>query len=153
MANKEYKKALENAVTFDYFDYYGAHTYNGTWKSNEINELAIIYRVMTTNQRNAYDNRKSKMYVSELRGCNHKARIVELYNGGKFTVYLISYNTAVAKLDTNGRFIKLWHGYSATTAKHINAFRSRYGLPVMGKHEWILLPVNKWNGGAENCIA
>ena len=150
MANKEYRKALETAyMYFDRFDYYGSHTYNCSWKSNEMCEISVLRPVMTKQQRNAYDNGKSKLYVSELKNCNHKARIAELYNGSKMTVYLISYNTAVAKIDTNGHFIKLWHGYSATTAKHIATFMQQYGMKAVNKKEWLLMPLNKWNGETE----
>lgn len=40
-----------------------------------------------------------------------KARVVE--DRGIKTLY--SYNTAVCKINRNGKFIRLWAGYSATT--------------------------------------
>lgn len=39
--------------------------------------------------------------------------------------YLLSYNTIVAYLDKNGNFHKTWDGWSSTTMKHIEMFRSR----------------------------
>ena len=73
-----------------------------------------------------------------------KARIAHVESkSGRVYEILISYNTAVCMLDSAGRFVRLWNGYSATTAKHIAAFMNRYGLPGVGKHEWLELPVGK----------
>lgn len=55
-------------------------------------------------------------------------------------VTLFSYDTAVAWIDSNGIFHRLWNGYSRTTAKHINDFRLLYGLPTISKKEWEALP-------------
>ena len=49
---------------------------------------------------------------------------------------LISYNTTVCKLDKNGRFVRLWGGYSATTMRHINSFLMFTGTPGGGKNWW-----------------
>lgn len=76
-----------------------------------------------------------------------KARITHIESkSGRVYEILISYNTAVCMLDSAGRFVRLWNGYSATTAKHIAAFMSRYGLSGVGKHEWLELPVGKPSG-------
>ena len=59
-------------------------------------------------------------------------------------LYLQSYDTIVARIDRNG-FHRLWNGWSATTAKHINAFLTRYAGMVqmwkLSKAEWEALPV------------
>ena len=68
-----------------------------------------------------------------------KARQITLANGDK---YLQSYETIVARIDNKGEFTRLWWGWSATTAKHIDSFRRSNGLPGIGKAEWEKLPVN-----------
>lgn len=40
---------------------------------------------------------------------------------------LVSYGTDICTVDIDGCFTKLWSGWSATTARHINAFRQQYG--------------------------
>lgn len=65
--------------------------------------------------------------------------IVTDYNGTKT---LTSYATDVAKIDIQGNFIKLWGGYSATTMRHINAFRIENGLQAISKKEWLEIPHN-----------
>ena len=68
-----------------------------------------------------------------------KAKVV--LDGGK--AYLQSYNTFVCCMDENGQFIRLWSGWSATTARHVNAFRSAYGLQMIPKKEWLAMEVDK----------
>lgn len=60
-----------------------------------------------------------------------KAKVIE--NGGNIT--LRSYNTDVCRI-VNGKFEKLWNGYSATTMRHINAFVDAYGINGGGKKWW-----------------
>lgn len=54
---------------------------------------------------------------------------------------LYSYNTAVAMFDTKGKFHRLWDGYSATTQKHVNAFRQHAHHTALTKKEWLSLAV------------
>ena len=54
--------------------------------------------------------------------------IAREYNGNAI---LTSYTTEVARIDKEGRFSRLWGGYSVTTMNHINAFRAMFGLPTM----------------------
>lgn len=68
-----------------------------------------------------------------------KAKVV--MDGGK--AYLQSYNTFVCCMDENNQFHRLWSGWSATTARHVNAFRSAYGLQMISKKEWIEMEVDK----------
>ena len=68
-----------------------------------------------------------------------KAKVV--MDGGK--AYLQSYNTFVCYMDENGQFHRLWSWWSATTARHVNAFRSAYGLQMISKKEWIAMEVDK----------
>lgn len=62
-----------------------------------------------------------------------KARVVMAENGDKT---LISYTTPVLKLSADGKLEKLWHGYSATTMRHINSFCDTFGINGGGKRWW-----------------
>lgn len=68
-----------------------------------------------------------------------KATIV--IGGG--AAYLKSYNTYVAKVDSAGKFSRLWAGWSATTARHVDAFRELYGLQAINKAAWLNMDVEK----------
>ena len=52
--------------------------------------------------------------------------------------YLKSYYTTVAAI-ANGKFYKMWEGYSATTMKHINTFLQMHGFPTISKHDWVMM--------------
>lgn len=58
-----------------------------------------------------------------------KAKVIE-NNGENF---LQSYNTIVCKVDKNGKFVKMWDGYSATTMAHINSFIDLFNISGGGK--------------------
>lgn len=58
---------------------------------------------------------------------------VRVENGEKI---LRSYNMDVCKVDKNGKFVRMWSGYSATTMNHVNAFLAYAGLPGGGKAWW-----------------
>ena len=49
---------------------------------------------------------------------------------------LVSYETQVSRIGSDGSFHRLWSGYSATTMRHVNEFRERYGLPKITKAQW-----------------
>ena len=66
-----------------------------------------------------------------------KAKVTDYGNG--FSV-LTSYKTEVAAI-RNGRPIRLWDGYSATTMKHVNEFFLQNGINSHGKREWDKMPV------------
>lgn len=66
-----------------------------------------------------------------------KASVVE-WNGENI---LVSYETAVCKIDRAGRFVRLWEGYSATTMRHINSFNRLFGIRGGGKAWWDKQPV------------
>lgn len=57
---------------------------------------------------------------------------------------LKSYGTEVARIE-NGVFVRMWSGYSPTTQRHVNAFRSVYGLETITGTEWKKLPVDTHN--------
>jgi hypothetical protein len=57
------------------------------------------------------------------------------HTDGNATI-LTSYKTQVCKI-VDGKFIRLWGGWSSTTAKHVNEFRQQNGLPKITKAEWL----------------
>ena len=57
---------------------------------------------------------------------------------------LTSYTTEVARIES-GQFVRMWDGYSPTTQRHVNAFRSMYGLETITGTEWKKLPVDTHN--------
>ena len=62
--------------------------------------------------------------------------------------YLLSYDTIVCSLHANDDtgeinvFRRYWTDYSATTAKHINAFLHNFNLRGLNKKEWESLKYN-----------
>lgn len=50
-----------------------------------------------------------------------------------------SYTTPVAYYD--GKFHRLWSGYSATTMRHVNSFAAYCGINAGGKKWWDSLPI------------
>jgi len=67
-----------------------------------------------------------------------KAIVIACNNGN---TYLQSYETIVCMIDQSGNFKRLWGGYSATTAKHIDSFRRLFNLPGICKREWMEMEV------------
>ena len=70
-----------------------------------------------------YGNQKS--YYGKAKVCSVMGR-----------VFLKSYDTTVAMITEDGHFIRMWDGYSPTTARHINSFRVMFGLNPIRKAEW-----------------
>lgn len=66
-----------------------------------------------------------------------KAKVIEKDNGD---IELQSYDTIVARI-RDGKFERLWSGYSATTMNHINSFIDTYGINGGGKAWWFSLEV------------
>lgn len=56
---------------------------------------------------------------------------------------LYSYNTVVCSW-VSGAFFRHWGKKSATTMKHVNAFRAACGLDKLSMREWEELPVVKY---------
>ena len=54
---------------------------------------------------------------------------------------LVSYGTSVARIGSDGTFHRLWGGWSATTGRHINAFRQSHGMGKISKSELLKLEV------------
>lgn len=70
----------------------------------------------------------------------NRAFIIELPNGVRL---LKSYDTIVCGVNTRGHFFRLWNGWSATTARHIDAFKRTFvGGYGIGKKSWQEMPIN-----------
>lgn len=61
-----------------------------------------------------------------------KAKIMKYEN----KMFLLSYETIVACVDKNGKFVRLWGGYSQTTMRHVNSFLKYCGINGGGKKWW-----------------
>ena len=146
MAKKKLVAGIDYEA-FDYWDYYG----RGRAFAQDDARHVLRY-LLSDSQTDAIFNGKAKLDVEDLNGGNvqrsfyGKARVARYECGGKLLTYLISYNTAVAMVDSKGRFVRLWNGYSATTAKHLARFMDRYGLPHVRKVEWLSMPIGKPSG-------
>lgn len=53
---------------------------------------------------------------------------------------LRSYQTIVAQV-TGEELTRMWNGWSATTARHIDEFCKQLGFYGIGKHDWESIPV------------
>ena len=70
---------------------------------------------------------------------SYYGKAVVITNGDE--IALRSYNTIVASYNTaTGELKRLWNGWSATTAKHINDFLMSLNLPTLNKKAWLSLP-------------
>lgn len=85
----------------------------------------------------------SKKRVIENAGIEGKVKILpNSYNRAvtietETDIFLQSYDTLILKIAKNGGgIVKLWHGFSKTTLKHINEFMKPYGISY-NKKEWL----------------
>ncbi len=69
-----------------------------------------------------------------------KAIVIENESGEKV---LQSYETEVCKINNDGKFVRLWDGYSATTMRHVNSFLDFVGIEGGGKAWWDAQPVSQ----------
>ena len=69
-----------------------------------------------------------------------KATVIQKDDG---TRVLRSYHTEVCAVTSDGKVIKLWDGYSATTMRHVNSFLRFCGVNEGGKAYWDSLPIGK----------
>lgn len=53
-----------------------------------------------------------------------KAVVVEEENGGRL---LLSYGVPVCRITSDGEFIRIWPGYSATTMRHLQTLQVEIG--------------------------
>ena len=74
-----------------------------------------------------------------------KAKVLTcMDDAGKLIFYLLSYDTVVAMV-RSGNFYRLWSGWSATTAKHVNSFRAAFSFSKINKKDWLNLPCYIYN--------
>ena len=132
MTNKQYKQAREDAEQVD--ELYTFEHYNGfSWYPSRYMQPEDIKDL-----RKEYKTEKECNRAYALEGFCGRALIIP-ENGGDELV-LRSYYTDVCSYDLQtGLFTKTWSGYSNTTLKHINIFRSFLKLPQFSKREWIEL--------------
>jgi hypothetical protein len=64
-----------------------------------------------------------------------KAKIKTFNHLGCEIAQLVSYSTVVAEYNVTKKIMTVKGWYSATTAKHINAFLEMYGYPSCSKKE------------------
>jgi len=72
-----------------------------------------------------------------------KADVRDMPDGSKV---LKSYSTDVAKVTADGKFVRLWSGYSATSMRHISDFAMQYTNDFpngVGKKQWDAMPVGE----------
>ena len=62
-----------------------------------------------------------------------------LHRDNVLTLY--SYDTPVCEIRPKVGFIRLWNGWSVTTARHINEFRRQCAMTAICKSDWLALPV------------
>lgn len=64
-----------------------------------------------------------------------------------YFITLRSYDTNVIAIEkSTNKLVRLWNGWSKTTANHINDFLKLYGFNTMSKKEWLNMPcVNNEN--------
>lgn len=94
----------------------------------------------TTHQNRKGDNTMKYFELKPINGRKSfygKAEVIEKDNGD---IELKSYQTIVARI-RNGKFERLWSGYSMTTMNHINAFVDAFGIDGGGKAWWDALEV------------
>ena len=125
MTNKEYKTAREIAENAS--EKFTSEKWNGVsfYPSNymdrdELNEMRT--------ERKA----EKKNGALILEGFNTRAALIPVDGG----YILKSYYTNVAAV-IDGKFYKLWAGYSHTTLKHVNIFCDFMKIPGFNKREWI----------------
>ena len=111
MTNKEYKKALDNHI--QHWDYL---------TQDQVKEVKTELKA---------DKKNGAFSVD---GMTDRAVIIPVEHG----LVLKSYQTKVCAY-IDGEFYKTWEGWSATTMKHINAFRRACNLPTLSKKEWVAM--------------
>ena len=130
MNNKEYKAAREEheqAYELDTFTTYSIWGHENRYmKPDDLKEMRQAIKE---------DKKNGGIVLDDFGG---RAIILPTKSG----YILKSYYTNVCEIREN-KFIKLWQGYSNTTLKHINAFRSKYNFPTISKREWIEMEANK----------
>ena len=131
MTNKEYKAAREEheqAYELDTFTTYSIWGHENRYmKPDDLKEMGQEYKEIKAT--------KKAFALDDFGG---RALVIPTESG----YILKSYYTDVCEIREN-KFIKLWQGYSNTTLKHINAFRSNYNFPTISKREWIEMEANK----------
>lgn len=72
---------------------------------------------------------------------SYYGKAVVIIDSAARTETLVSYDTPVARIEADGSFTRLWDGWTATTARHVNSFRETNDMSRLSKAEWNALPV------------
>ena len=117
---KEYKERLNDAEVYGGRDYL---------YPEEVSEL-----------RHDVKERAQGVGVYILPNSNNRATYSVAIDTHGFCCVLTSYYTDVVKIE-NGQLIKLWNGYSKTTAHHVDEFCKLFDMPSPSKYQWIMTDV------------
>lgn len=77
-------------------------------------------------------------YLHNSAGNTFKDCFALYYDRDRIDLY--SYNTLVCSI-INREVVRRWHGYSATTMKHINSFVKHYGYSEINKSGWLEMTI------------
>lgn len=108
---------------------------------NTFENFLLLDYVLNKDNKNELERIKQEYQIipkAELKAINSNQKSfykrAYTHTDGNATI-LTSYTTQVCKI-VDGKFIRLWGGWSATTSRHINEFRQHHGLPKINKSEW-----------------
>lgn len=80
-----------------------------------------------------------ELVASKQKSYYGKAVVCELENG---VALLKSYGTVVCGVLQDGTVVRLWDGWSSTTAKHVNDFVKLFGGSAINKASWMKMEVD-----------
>ena len=130
MTNKEYKAAREAAEQVGEL-YEFEKQIPGTWHTTKMLDTQDLRELRAQYKQD---------HGIKLEGFNNRAIVIKVKGG----YILKSYNTIVAYyLISEDKMIRAWDGFSVTTLKHVNVFRSWLGLSTLSKREWIELDTHR----------
>lgn len=115
---REYETRRDNAQFFGWFDYL---------RPEDVNEL-----------RRDVKARSKEGSARMLPDSNYRASYRTTAEG---EIILTSYYTDVAKINADGELVRLWDGWSATTARHISKFCHLFNMKDPNKFDWIMSDV------------
>lgn len=100
----------------------------------KLDQMDTEFSYLEPEERKELRNELKQIEGVKLEGFNGKA-IIKSVNGCQV---LQSYQMDVCMIK-EGKFIKLWNGYSQTTLRQINLFRELNNLNSLNKKEWVMM--------------
>lgn len=120
----QYKQALERhddpRYTFEHYEY---------------NRWFPSYNMTSEDLRNLRNENKKENVAYKI---TDRAVVISNNHG----THLKSYHTIVCAI-INGEFYKTWEGFSSTTMKHINTYRTQNGFNSISKYDWVMMPTTE----------